>query len=83
MYGPSHPVSIDQHIQKYRIGPDEQFQDMCFRIAHALADNDGHQRDIYLTLLHQNFMPAGRVQRAVGAPMRICAPVEGFRAQPG
>ncbi len=73
MYGPSHPVSIDQHIQKYRIGPDEQFQDMCFRIAHALADNDGHQRDIYLTLLHQNFMPAGRVQRAVGAPMRICA----------
>lgn len=73
MYGPSHPVSIDQHIQKYRIGPDEQFSDMCFRIAHTLADDEGHQRDIYLTLLHQNFMPAGRVQRAVGAPMRICA----------
>jgi ribonucleoside-diphosphate reductase alpha chain len=73
MYGPSHPVSIDQHIQKYRIGPDEQFSDMCFRIAHTLADDEGHQRDIYLTLLHQNFMPAGRIQRAVGAPMQICA----------
>jgi ribonucleoside-diphosphate reductase alpha chain len=46
---------------------------MCFRIASTLADNDAHQRDIYLSLLHQNFMPAGRVQRAVGAPMRICA----------
>ncbi|HEY7823764.1 MAG TPA: adenosylcobalamin-dependent ribonucleoside-diphosphate reductase [Acidimicrobiia bacterium] len=73
MYGPSHPVSIDQHIQKYRIDATEEFQDMCFRIASTLADNDAHQRDIYLTLLHQNFMPAGRVQRAVGAPMRICA----------
>lgn len=73
MYGPSHPVSIDQHVQKYRIGPDEQFQDMCWRIADTLADNEAHRRDIYLTLLHQNFMPAGRVQRAVGAPMRICA----------
>ena len=73
MYGPSHPVSIDQHIQKYRIGPDEAFQDMCWRIADTLADDDAHRRDIYLTLLHQNFMPAGRVQRAVGAPMRICA----------
>ncbi|UXO93728.1 putative ribonucleotide reductase [Pseudanabaena phage Pan1] len=73
MYGPSHPVSIDQHIQKYRISPDEPFQDMCWRIANTLADNESHRRDIYLTLLHQNFMPAGRVQRAVGAPMRICA----------
>ncbi|ARB06097.1 putative ribonucleotide reductase [Dinoroseobacter phage vB_DshS-R5C] len=66
-------MSIDQHIQKYRIGPDEQFQDMCWRIASTLADDEAHRRDIYLTLLHQNFMPAGRVQRAVGAPMRICA----------
>lgn len=73
MYGPSHPVSIDQHVQKYRIGPDEQFQDMCYRISSTLADDEAHRRDIYLTLLHQLFMPAGRVQRAVGAPMRICA----------
>ena len=73
MYGPSHPVSIDQHIQKYRIDESEQFQDMCYRIASTLADDAAHQRDIYLTLLHQLFMPAGRVQRAVGAPMKICA----------
>lgn len=73
MYGPSHPVSIDQHIQKYRISPDEEFQEMAWRIASTLADDESHRRDVYLTLLHQNFMPAGRVQRAVGAPMRICA----------
>ena len=73
MYGPSHPVSIDQHIQKYRISLDEEFQAMCWRLADTLADDPAHRRDIYLTLLHQNFMPAGRVQRAVGAPIRICA----------
>jgi ribonucleoside-diphosphate reductase alpha chain len=73
MYGPSHPVSIDQHIQKYRISPDELFQDMCFRISNTLADDEAHRRDVYLTLLHLLFIPAGRVQRAVGAPMRICA----------
>ena len=73
MYGPSHPVSIDQHTQKYRISPDESYQDMCWRICQTLADDDAHRRDIYLTLLHQLFMPAGRVQRAVGAPMKICA----------
>jgi ribonucleoside-diphosphate reductase alpha chain len=73
MYGPSHPVSIDQHIQKYRINEFEPFKDVCWRLADTLADNPEHRRDIYVTLLHQNFMPAGRVQRAVGAPMRICA----------
>lgn len=73
MYGPSHPVSIDQHTQKYRINADEQFKEVAWRLADTLADSEEHRRDIYLTLLHQNFMPAGRVQRAVGAPMRICA----------
>lgn len=73
MYGPSHPVSIDQHIQKYRIGPDEQFHEMCWRIASTCADDDHHRTDIYMSMLHQLFMPAGRVQRAMGAPMRICA----------
>lgn len=73
MYGPSHPVSIDQHVQKYRIDEHETFRDMAWRIASTLADNDAHRMDIFLSLLHQNFMPAGRVQRATGAPMRICS----------
>jgi len=73
MYGPSHPVSIDQHVQKYRVSPDEPFEAMCARIADTLADSEDHRRDVYLTLLHQLFIPAGRVQRAVGSPMHICA----------
>lgn len=73
MYGPSHPVSIDQHIQKYRVTPDESYQEAAYRLVDTLADNDAHRRDVYLTVLHQNFMAGGRVQRAVGAPMRICA----------
>lgn len=73
MYGPSHPVSVDQHISKYRIDAAESFLGVCNRLSGTLADNEDHRRDIRMTFLHQNFMPAGRVQRAVGAPMRICA----------
>lgn len=73
MYGPSHPVSVDQHVSKYRIDSSESFLDMCNRLSGTLADNEEHRRDIRMTFLHQNFMAAGRVQRAVGAPMRICA----------
>lgn len=73
MYGPSNPVSISQHISKYRIDAAESFLDMCNRLSGALGDNEDHRRDIRMTFLHQNFMAAGRVQRAVGAPMRICA----------
>ena len=75
MYGPSHPVSIDQHIQKYRIDENETYVEVCDRNSGALADSEEHRRDIRLTQLHQNFMYAGRVTRAVGAPpwMKICA----------
>lgn len=73
MYGPSHPVSIDQHIQKYRISPEETFTEFALRIATTLADSPKHFEDIYDTVLNMYFMAAGRVQRAVGAPMRICA----------
>jgi len=73
MYGPSHQVSVDQHIQKYRIDPTETYVEVCDRNSGVLADNEQHRRDIRMTQLHQNFMYAGRVTRAVGAPMTICA----------
>jgi ribonucleoside-diphosphate reductase alpha chain len=73
MYGPSHPVSIDQHIQKYRINENETYVEVCDRNSRELADSEEHRRDIRMTQLHQNFMYAGRVTRAVGAPMKICA----------
>lgn len=73
MYGPSHPVSIDQHIQKYRIDENETYVEVCHRNSGVLADSEDHRRDIFMTQLQQNFMYAGRVTRAVGAPMKICA----------
>lgn len=73
MYGPSHPVSVDQHKAKYRVNGEESFKSMSQRVATALADNDVHYRDFYMSLLSQSFLPAGRVQRAIGAPLKVCA----------
>lgn len=71
-YGPIHPVSEQEHEAKYRI-PGEQFLDLCNRVSGTLGDNEDHRRDFRMSLLHQNFLPAGRVQRAVGSPLRVCA----------
>lgn len=73
MYGPSHPVSIDQHIQKYRITPEETYEQFSHRMASTLADDPMHEARLYDITLNQRFMAAGRVQRATGAPMRICS----------
>ena len=73
MYGPSHPVSIDQHIQKYRITPEETFDEFSRRMASTLADGPMHESALFDITRSQRFMAAGRVQRATGAPMRICS----------
>jgi len=70
MYGPTNPVSEQEHISKYRLAG-ESFLDLCNRISGALCDNEQHRRDFRMTLLQQNFMPAGRIQRAVGSPLRV------------
>jgi ribonucleoside-diphosphate reductase alpha chain len=69
-YGPSHPVSLEEHTSKYRI-PGETFLDVCNRVSAVLADDESHRRDFRMTLLHMNFMPAGRVQRAIGSPLAV------------
>lgn len=69
-YGPIHPVSEEEHISKYRI-PGETYLDVCNRVAAGLADNEEHRRDFRMTLLHMNFLPAGRVQRAIGSPLAV------------
>lgn len=70
LYGPTHPVSEFEHTSKYRI-PGENFLDVCNRVAGALADNDDHRRAFRMALLHMRFMPAGRIQRAVGSPLAV------------
>jgi ribonucleoside-diphosphate reductase alpha chain len=69
-YGPTNPISVDEHTSKYRI-PGETFLDLCNRVSAELADNEDHRRDFRMSLLHQNFMPAGRIQRAIGSPLKV------------
>ena len=69
-YGPVHPVSVEEHQSKYR-GKGETFLDQCNRVSGELADNEDHRRDFRMSLLHQNFMCAGRIQRAIGSPLRV------------
>lgn len=71
-YGPSLPISEETHAAKYR-GRNETFYDMVCRIAGTLCDSEDHRREIKRILLQMAFLPAGRVQRAVGSPQKVTA----------
>jgi len=64
--GPQLPFSEELHATKYR-GPGESFRDMAYRVASALKDDDKHFNHFSDILLGQRFMPAGRVQSAMGS----------------
>ena len=69
-YGPQVYASELVHSMKYR-GKGESFVDAMTRVADALKDNLHHYylfRDI---LLNQRFLPAGRVQSAMGSPRKV------------
>lgn len=66
MYGPQVPYSQELHGQKYR-GPGESFREAMNRIAAALRDDDQHFADFRECLLWQRFLPAGRIQAAMGS----------------
>lgn len=69
-YGPSLSISKEIHETKYRnIG--ETFEDCCNRLSSTLSDNDDHRRSLSDIFLNMRFMPAGRVQAAIGAPKRV------------
>jgi ribonucleoside-diphosphate reductase alpha chain len=63
-------VSEQEHSSKYRI-PGETFLDVCNRVSGALSDNDKHRREFRDILLNMRFLPAGRIQRAVGSPLAV------------
>lgn len=69
-YGPSLQVSEETHSSKYRPGG-ESFYDMCSRIAGALADNEMHRQQLKTLLLNMCWLPAGRIQLAVGSPSKV------------
>jgi ribonucleoside-diphosphate reductase alpha chain len=71
-YGPTLPISREIHEMKYR-SEGETFVDAVNRQASTLSDNADHRRSYSDILLNQRFMPAGRVQAAIGSP-RVVTP---------
>lgn len=71
-YGPTLPVSEAMHKSKYR-GRGESFKEAMARVANTLADDDEHFYKFADILWDMRFIPAGRVQAAVGSPRRVTA----------
>ena len=67
------------HQDKYRI-PGESFEAAMNRIAGALKDGDDHFKALQDILLNRRFLPAGRIQNAMGAP-RETTPYNCFVSQ--
>lgn len=64
--GPTLEISKEIHATKYRL-EGETFEDCVNRQSSALSDNDEHRVAYTDILMNQRFMPAGRVQAAIGA----------------
>lgn len=69
-YGPELPISKEIYAMKY-LGKGETFKEAMTRIADTLKDNEEHYQNFRDALLYQRFLPAGRVQAAVGAPRSV------------
>jgi ribonucleoside-diphosphate reductase alpha chain len=69
-YGPSIGISEEIHQMKYR-SKGESFRAAMTRVANSLKDDEGHFNDFREVLYDMRFMPAGRVQSAMGAPRRV------------
>ena len=69
-YGPTLPISEEIHAMKYR-SEGESFRDAMTRVAAALQDDESHFNNFRTILYNQRFLPAGRVQSAMGAPRKV------------
>ena len=72
MYGPQVPACEELHASKYRL-PNESFEEAASRNAAAMSDDEEHRSKIKEIFLNQRFMPAGRVQSAMGSPRDVTA----------
>ena len=63
--GPSMSLSQEIDEMKYRQNG-EDFHDKVQRIAGALKDSSEHESELLSILGNQRFLPAGRVQSAIG-----------------
>jgi ribonucleoside-diphosphate reductase alpha chain len=69
-YGPSIGISEEIHQMKYR-SKGESFKDRMTCVANALKDGDEHFEEFRNILYDMRFLPAGRVQSAMGAPRQV------------
>jgi ribonucleoside-diphosphate reductase alpha chain len=69
-YGPTNPFSERLHAEKYRL-EGETFRDCMNRGAAALKDDDEHFQAYRDITLNMRFMPAGRIQAAMGSPKAV------------
>ena len=70
MPGPTLPISEEIHAEKYR-GEGEGFRESMNRVANSLKDSEAHYKAFRETLLGMRFMPAGRVQAAMGSTKNV------------
>ena len=70
MQGPTLPISQQVHEEKYR-GPKESFREAMGRVASTLGDDERHFQTFRTILLDQRFLPAGRVQSAIGSTRNV------------
>ena len=69
---PTLTVSKETHASKYR-SHGETFKECCNRIANELKDDDEHYHKFRDILLDMRFLPAGRVQAAMGSSKKVTA----------
>lgn len=72
IYGPRLALSQELHQSKYRLN-NESFERAMTRIANHLKDSTEHFEEFRDILLDMRFLPAGRVQSAVGSPREVTA----------
>lgn len=70
MYGPKSAAGQAMHAEKYR-GEGEDFREAMQRVSSALSDGEDHYRQFRDILLDMRFMPAGRIQAAMGSTKSI------------
>jgi ribonucleotide reductase alpha subunit len=71
-YGPRLALSQEIHQDKYRL-TGESFERAMTRVANHLKDGNEHFEESRDILLNMRFLPAGRVQSAVGSPREVTA----------
>lgn len=69
-YGPKLPIAQEIHRDKYR-QKGESFFEAMDRISSVLSDSLEHRQSFNEILLDQRFLPAGRIQSAIGSTRRV------------